>query len=140
MTQTPPWGTYEPFFAGRCLLEPGHFDHAKRDWVEDGRSMTVNGHLEFTDSRGVRWCAPSGSVVNGFSLPWWSPLIGTPFTGKGRRSSIIHDVACQLKEQPFADVHRAFYEGLITDGMWRVKAWAYGMAVKYFGPRWPNKD
>jgi hypothetical protein len=133
----PPWGSFEPRFEGRCVPEWGYRNH-DGEWVEDGRSMTLFADFSFFDSRGVEWFAPTGSVINGFSIPMllWNPLTGTPFTGKGRRSSVIHDVACQQKSRPWQDVHRAFKEGCRADGMSRMRAALYGGIVYRLGPEW----
>lgn len=136
--QLPPWGSFEPRFDGRCKTEWGYFDRAAGFWVEDGRSMTVLEGFSFFDSRGVEWYVPAGSVINGFSIPFllWSPIFGTPFTGKGRIGSVVHDVACQQKSRPWQDVHRAFEEACRAGGMSALRASLYGGVVYRLGPRW----
>lgn len=127
-----PWGTYRPYFVGRPQTE----------WLEDGRSMEMLADFEFYDSRGKRWVAPQGRIVDGHSIPWVlvNPLVGTPFTGKGRESSVIHDVACQDKTEPWQDVHRAYHEGLRARGMSLPRAWIYYRCVYVGGPRWPRPE
>jgi hypothetical protein len=132
----PAWGSFEPYFVGHCDTRWGYLEGG--EWREDGRTMTVLTDFSFFDSRGVEWFVPAFSTVNGFSIPalLWGPLTGTPFTGKGRRSSVIHDVACQQKSRPWQDVHRAFKEGCRADGMSRMRAALYGGIVYRLGPEW----
>jgi hypothetical protein len=134
----PPWGTFVPYFAGWCDLTLGAIDYRTRKWVDDGRTMTVRSEFSFFDSRGVEWFVPKGSTVDGFSIPvlLWGVVAGTPFTGKGRIASVVHDVACRQKARPWRDVHRAFGEACVAGGMSRSRALLYGSLVSRFGPRW----
>ncbi|TGD72194.1 DUF1353 domain-containing protein [Mangrovimicrobium sediminis] len=49
----------------------------------------------YRDPDGKIWQAPSGTIVDGASIPkpLWS-TVGSPYTGNYRRASIVHDVAC----------------------------------------------
>lgn len=53
----------------------------------------------YTDPQGRVWRANVNSVVNGASIPQalWS-AIGSPYAGKYRNASIVHDVYCVLYE------------------------------------------
>jgi hypothetical protein len=57
--------------------------------------MKLLGDFHFNDSDGRRWRAPTGSQIDGASIPraLWT-LVGSPYTGNYRRASIVHDVAC----------------------------------------------
>ncbi|MCP3916817.1 MAG: DUF1353 domain-containing protein [bacterium] len=91
----------------------------------------------YVQATGLRWHAPSGSIVDGASIPrllWSWP--GAPFTGKYRRASVVHDVACQTKVRPWQSVHRMFYEACRCGGVGLFKASAMYAALYCFGPKW----
>lgn len=110
----------------------------KAVWLKDDlRDMRIISPLHYSDSNGRIWTAPIGSRVNGASIPrvfWW--LIGSPFVGKYRRASVIHDVYCTTHTRSAQDVHKVFYEMMRADGVSRLKAWVMFQAVDKFGPRW----
>ena len=107
-------------------------------WNSDGRTMTLVEPFAYLDPSGVRWDAPKGATVDGASIPQfaWS-IIGGPFEGKYRASSVIHDVACVEKKRPWEAVHHTFYTGMLASGVSTVKAKVMYAAVYHFGPRWP---
>lgn len=106
-------------------------------WSHNGnhRDMTLLTEFTFIDPRGGRWVAPEGSVIDGASIPrfFWR-LLGSPYTGKHRRASVIHDVACKEAVRPWPDIHRAFREACILAGMWKPKAWVLWFAISLCGP------
>ena len=71
----------------------------KTEWLTDSaeadRDMKLLEDFWYEDPKGRTWEAPSGSVVNGASVPrdLWA-IVGTPYTGDYRKASIVHDVAC----------------------------------------------
>jgi hypothetical protein len=106
-------------------------------WINDGRSMELLRPVSFVDAAGKLWLAPAGSVIDGASIPrvFWR-LIGSPFVGRFRRASVIHDVYCVNRLEPWGKVHRVFNEMMRVDG---VPAWRRRLmfaAVWFFGPRW----
>jgi hypothetical protein len=109
-------------------------------WNPDGRTMTLTAPFAYKDPTGYKWEAPTGSVVDGASIPKiaWS-IIGGPFEGSYRDSSVIHDVGCDTKKQPWQLVHKAFYTGMLASGVNPIKAKTMYAAVYHFGPRWPEK-
>lgn len=109
-------------------------------WSDDGRTMTLVEPFAYVDPTGTRWDAPSGASVDGASIPQfaWS-IIGGPFEGKYRNSSVIHDVACVEKRRPWEAVHHAFYTGMLASGVSSVKAKVMYAAVYHFGPRWTEQ-
>lgn len=110
-------------------------------WSEGGRTMTLTQPLEYVDPTGVEWLAPSGSTVDGASIPrfiW--PLTGGPFEGDNRKASVIHEVACNVKERPWEQVHETFYCALRAGGVGNVQAQILYAAVHHFGPRWPSQE
>ncbi len=88
------------------------------EWlVEKGpdRDVKLIEDFKYIDPSGKPWPAKRGAVVNGASIPWalWSLWIGPPFVGNYRRASVVHDVACELKEKICKSsliAHRMFYD------------------------------
>ncbi|MFO0947802.1 MAG: DUF1353 domain-containing protein [Planctomycetota bacterium] len=117
------WGRFE----GRVVT----------DWHQDGRNMTLLEDFAYIDPLDKRWLAPKGSHINGASIPipFWS-IIGGPFEGKYRNASVVHDVACDERTEPWADVHLAFYHACRCGGVEERKAKLMYYAVYHFGPRW----
>lgn len=110
----------------------------KTEWIEnDARKMRVLEPVWFIDRNGVVWTAPSGSIVDGASIPriCWR-LIGSPFVGLYRRASVIHDVYCVTKSRPHAMVHQAFADMMKADKVDHLKLKTMERAVKMFGPKW----
>lgn len=105
-------------------------------WLDDGRSMKLDKSLIYVDSANKVWIAPTGSIIDGASIPvfMWR-VIGSPFVGKYRRASVIHDVYCQLQDRPSVDVHDVFFEMMLEDGVPELKAFIIWIAARLFGPR-----
>lgn len=124
-------------FAGLAWAEPHYIGTVKVRWLDDGPGMVLLNDFSFVDSRSVRWTAPRGAQIDGASIPkpFWS-IIGTPFTGKYRDASVIHDFHTDAEVGYWRDVHRVFYEGMLTSGVPRRKAKTMYAAVFYFGKRW----
>jgi hypothetical protein len=106
-------------------------------WRADGRTMKLLEDFSFIDARGTTWQAPAGSIVDGASIPriLW-PLVGTPFAGKYRRASVLHDIACQERTRPWKKVHKMFYQAMRADKTPKSTAKQFYQAVQLFGPRW----
>ena len=111
------------------------------EWQSDGRGMKLIRDFSFEDPDGIVWVAPAGVVINGASIPksLWS-LLGSPFSGKHREASVIHDAACRSKDKSWQDVHMAFYYALRTSGISIARAKILYAAVYHFGPRWMLED
>ena len=105
-------------------------------WLDDGRRMRLDKSVIYVDSTKRVWIAPTGSIVDGASIPrfFWR-FIGGPFSGKYRRASVIHDVCCQNKDRPSVDVHDVFYDMMIEDGVSNLKALLMWTGVCLFGPK-----
>jgi hypothetical protein len=101
--------------------------------------MVVLNELSYFDSAGKVWTARAGSVVNGASIPrpFWN-LIGSPFCGRYRRASVIHDVYCNDGHEPWRAVHKVFEEMMETDKVPWLQRTLMAKAVMWFGPRWPT--
>lgn len=107
------------------------------EWLMDGRAMRLTEPFSYISPKNVSWDAPTGSVVDGASIPQvaWS-IIGGPFEGKYRDASVIHDVACVRRDHAWQDVHEAFYTAMLASGVDTTKAKIMYAAVYHFGPRW----
>jgi len=109
--------------------------------LEDGgRVARLVGQLSFKDSSGRNWIVPANTVVDGASIPApFRPLMGSPWNGGYRNAAIILDYYSGRKTRAWRDVHRVFYEGMISGGVEPLKAKLMYFAVYKFGPRWEQK-
>lgn len=108
-------------------------------WSNDGRTMTLTEAFGYVSPDGRRWPVPAGTVIDGASIPrvFWS-IIGGPFEGSYRNASVVHDHYCNVRTRRFRDVHRMFYDAMLTSGVADTKAWVMFQAVDQFGPRWSD--
>ncbi|WP_393936236.1 DUF1353 domain-containing protein [Aeromonas rivipollensis] len=100
-------------------------------------TFTLDSNFRFRDPNGVMWTTPSGTEVDGASIPQalWS-LIGGPFEGSYINASVIHDYFCKTKEKTSHDTHRNFYYGMRATNVPEWKAKLMYWAVETFGPSW----
>jgi Protein of unknown function (DUF1353) len=132
--KTPAWVR----FAQKQPNKFGHYSgYVEARWENDGRSMTLLSELRYTDPQGVVWIAPSGSQVDGASIPrsLWS-LMGGPFEGKYRNASVLHDVAYEQKTRPWPECDRMFYNAMRCSGVSAVDAGMMYYALRKFGHHW----
>ena len=127
-------------FVGRLILS----DDDIEDCVaadEDGwySSFRLVEAFEYIGPDQIDWLVPAGTCVNGASIPaaFWS-FMGSPWTGKYRRASVIHDHFVRVRTRPWETTHRAFYYGMLADGVPGSKAKIMYYAVRRFGKRWPE--
>ena len=116
----------------------GHYSgYVEARWENDGRNMTLLSELRYTDPDGVVWIAPSGSVVDGASIPrsLWS-LMGGPFEGKYRNGSVLHDVSYDEHTKPWQECDRMFYNAMRCSGVSAVEAGTMYYALRKFGHHW----
>lgn len=105
----------------------------------DGRTITLLEPLSYTDSSGRRWLVPTGSVVDGASIPQWLwSVAGGPLEGKYRDASVIHDYYCDKRNRRAIDVHNVFYDAMLASGVNERRAWMMHQMVVRFGPTWPD--
>jgi len=113
----------------------------KVEWiVDEPRMVRLLEDVIFTDPRGVEWLAPKNSVVDGASIPepLWS-IVGSPYVGRYRRATVLHDVYCETRARPHELVHQMFYEAMIEDKVPVIKAEKMYLAVALFGPKWDEE-
>ncbi len=114
-------------FDGTLMLEVG----------SDPRLMRLARPYAYIDRADKRWPVPEGTLVDGASIPrpLW-PIVGSPFTGAYRNASVIHDFYCDVRTRPWQEVHRMFYEAMLSNNVNELQAKTMYMAVYYGGPRW----
>src|SRR6266566_9551455 len=125
-------------FAEKQPNKWGHYSgYVEARWENDGRTMTLLSELRYTDSQGVAWIAPAGSVVDGASIPrsLWS-IMGGPFEGKYRNASVLHDVAYEQRNRPWEVCDRMFYNAMRCSGVSAVEAKTMFYALCRFGHHW----
>lgn len=107
--------------------------------LPDGRLMELLRDFGFVDFGGEQWPVPAGARVDGASIPQvlWS-LVGSPFTGKYRDASVIHDYYCDIRVRPWRAVHRVFFDAMIASDVNNARAKLMYAAVYFAGPRWSN--
>ena len=117
----------------------GSFDRdVTTAWMNgEARKMRLLNDITYTDPHGKKWDAHFGDIVDGASIPkfFWR-IIGSPFVGRYRRASVVHDVYCKSKSEPSKDVHKMFHNAMLCDGVSKTKARLMYWAVKFGGPRW----
>ncbi|WP_334503515.1 DUF1353 domain-containing protein [Bradyrhizobium sp. AZCC 1678] len=103
----------------------------------DGRTAMLLAPFAYVDPQGKEWVTPAGWKVDGASIPWplWS-LIGSPWTGKYREASVIHDYLCDTRKESWTSVHWTFYTAMLANGVNEIQAKLMYVAVYRFGPRW----
>jgi hypothetical protein len=103
----------------------------------NGRDAKLLAPFAYIDADGKRWEVPAGTTVDGASIPWplWS-IIGSPWTGRYREASVVHDYYCETKKAPWKVVHRRFYTAMLANGVDEIQAKIMYAAVYRFGPRW----
>lgn len=105
--------------------------------LPDGRDMELVRLFEYIDSHDVIWIVPAGTRIDGASIPrvLWT-LVGSPFVGKYREASVIHDHYCDTKSRHWKAVHKVFLDGMLARGVEKNQARLMYIAVYRFGPRW----
>ena len=96
--------------------------YPKTSWTGH-REMSLLEEFFYIDPRGKVWKAPAGSSINGATIPkaLWS-AVGSPYVGKYRRASVVHDVAVGEGDNPDVSLierHKAdkmFYQACRFDG------------------------
>jgi len=97
--------------------------------------------LRSLTQKGITWPVPKGYVTTGVSVPrsFWS-VLGSPLSGDYAIPVILHDYHAELKQRPWSEVNRMFYEALIKAGVSEQKAKILYFAVYQFGPRWEAEN
>ena len=116
-------------YVGRLMLEP----------LPDGRHMRLGEPYGFVDPDKKKWPVPKGTYVDGATIPraLWS-IAGGPYEGNYLHASVIHDYYCDVRSEPWREVHRVFYNGMRASGVSELRAKLMYAAVYFAGPRWSD--
>lgn len=106
-------------------------------WAPDGTRMILLEPFSYVDRSYDVWTAPKGTVLDGASIPrpFWT-LVGSPYRGKYRYASIVHDWECIDRSKDWRSVHRMFHDACLCGGCTASHAKLLFYAVYHFGPRW----
>jgi hypothetical protein len=110
-------------------------DYVKVKWLgNDFHSMQILQEFTYCDSKKVHWTVPKGLIIDGASIPriLWS-IMGSPYIGKYRRPSVVHDAYCKLKIRSYKDTHKVFKEMMQVEGVGCIKIFFMYWGVKLFG-------
>ena len=118
-----------------------YLDKLRLEDVGDGRKFKLLGEYKYKDPKGTIWVVPEGVIVDGASIPepFWS-IVGSPWSGKYRNASVIHDYFFDRKKYSSESVHRVFYDAMLTSGVPILKAKIMYFAVVRFNSRWEQSD
>lgn len=85
--------------------------------------MTLREQFGYIDANNKNWLAPAGAKINGASIPqaFWT-IIGGPFEGQYRNASVVTDVYCESKTEPWEDVHEVIDCACRCGGVEETKA------------------
>ena len=110
-------------------------------WDDGGRLMQLFHPFSFIDDHELRWDVPAGAQIDGATIPrvLWS-VTGSPYEGKYRKASVVHDFYCSVRTRDADATHRMFHEAMLVSGVSAGKAKIMYAAVKYAGPRWTLMD
>jgi hypothetical protein len=89
----------------------------------------------YRSSEGDRIHVPRGTVWNGASIPrfFWR-VVGSPFVGRHRRPSVIHDCLWERAKKGrclFSFANWVFWDALRSEGVGPIKAWLMWAAVSF---------
>lgn len=105
-------------------------------WLDNNaREMMLLSDFTYIDPTGFHWVAQKGTIINGASIPsiFW-PIVGSPFNGRYRFASVIHDAYCLYQTQTSNQTHYAFYLMMLAEGFSPSRARAFYNAVYWFCP------
>lgn len=114
---------------------------------EGRRFFLTRNELGFVDAFGSRWTAPVGTATDGASIPGpFEVVVGDADSPEFREATAIHDAYCGrgnekllvYQSRPWRQVHRAFYDALIVNGVGQFRAKVMFVAVYLGGPRWDD--
>lgn len=125
-------------FVGELLLRDvaaNYEDHGESDPGHTEFELLADYSYRAAD--GTLWTAPSGTVVNGASIPRvvWSS-VGGPWSGKYRNAAVVHDYLTAEKPSSSEVVHGLFLDGMLENGVSKARAHLMYAAVVTFGGKW----
>lgn len=116
-------------YTGKLILEP----------AQGGQQMKITLDFGFLDADGKHWPVPSGTSVDGASMPkaLWT-LLGGRWEGKCREASVVHDYHCAVHSADWQSVHRMFYRAIRASGLSEKGAKLVYAGIYFAGPRWED--
>jgi hypothetical protein len=124
----------EPVFSGRVVLE-------LVEEVAHDHMLRVLEDFSFRDEHGREWIAPSGALLQGWTIPReLRGLPRLPLESEFRKSAVPHDYFCQAKIRRWRDVHRMLYSASLTEGIPPTEAKMLYMTLYASGWRWEPRD
>ena len=108
-------------------MSNGEFSgNPKTMWLSergDDRDMQVIEDFWYRDQNDRRWDVPSGTVINGASIPrtLWSS-VGSPYTGNYRRAALVHDAAVGREGVLRSEADTMFYFACLAGGCSAIQA------------------
>jgi hypothetical protein len=114
-------------FTGRLVLEP----------LPGSRQMKTLLDFGFLDADGRNWLVPSGTSLDGASIPigLWS-WFGGLWEGKYREACVVHDYHCANRSTDWQSIRRMFYHAMLASGITQLFAKLVFAGVYFAGPRW----
>lgn len=121
-------------FRGKVILE----------WVDDSpfiATMRLVEEFSFQQANGTSWVVPAGTDLDGrFAPPLFRRLMGHPFEGGFRKTSIVYDYVVKDMTQPWPEAQRMFYEASVAEGVLPIEAKVMYMLMNAGGTRWAERN
>ena len=128
------WGRFQGILKVEILPPPKHREWW--EWIFPRRPrVRVLSHFAFVDPEGTVWGVEPGDESNGISSPWICWRLVPPFTWRGIRWAVIHDVYCESRVRPSVRTHRMIYYAARADGAAGLRAFFAWLGPRLFGPR-----
>ena len=126
--------------AGGFAAENGEFQgRVMVEWLDDPfvPTMRLVEPFAYRQPEGKVWAVPGGHIVKGRGLPpLFRDLIGQPFNGGFRKSSIVYDYATQKMTEPWDDAQHMFLDASVAEGVTQAEAKAMYLLLRTQGSRW----
>jgi len=106
-------------------------------WCDNDRDVILKEDFSYTTKSGITYTGKIGSKVNGANIPrFFYRIFGSPYIGKHKRPSVIHDVVCQkaFKEYNY-ELRRNADEWLWPEMLEFIKANKFQIKSKTLGVR-----
>jgi hypothetical protein len=120
-------------FQGKVIVE----------WLDDPfvPTMRLVEPFAFRQPDGKVWTVPGGYILKGTGLPpLFRELIGQPFNGGFRKSSIVYDYATQKMTEPWDAAQHMFLDASVAEGATQAEAKAMYLLLRAQGSRWEVPD
>jgi hypothetical protein len=116
-------------FTGKLVLEP----------LPGSQQMKTLQDFGFLDTDGKNWPVPSGTLLNGASIPkdLWSGFGGL-WEGKYREAWVVHDHHCATRSTDWRSIRRMFYHAMRASGITQLFAKLVFAGVYFAGARWED--